>query len=175
MHHLAWDKARLLQKLRESYEYYYDIDDGDGGSGLPLVYRAVFHVRSEGYVLVKQAKIWAAESNEYAYVFCTPHLDEETVGRCMDYALEDGLPRIVPDSEHRESYIIALFVADVIDKEAANAIRSRKYYRSFRLGLWGWAALRTAAVGLEKELIVTNKAGNSLVSFFRKLLRSEKV
>ena len=151
---MAWDKARLLQKLRESYEYYYDIDDGDGGSGLPLVYRAVFHVRSEG---------------------CTPHLDEETVGRCMDYALEDGLPRIVPDSEHRESYIIALFVADVIDKEAANAIRSRKYYRSFRLGLWGWAALRTAAVGLEKELIVTNKAGNSLVNFFRKLLRSEKV
>ena len=135
----------------------------------------MFHVRSEGYVLVKQAKIWAAESNEYAYVFCTPHLDEETVGRCMDYALEDGLPRIVPDSEHRESYIIALFVADVIDKEAANAIRSRKYYRSFRLGLWVWAALRTAAVGLEKELIVTNKAGNSLVNFFRKLLRSEKV
>lgn len=35
---MAWDKARLLQKLRESYEYYYDIDDGDGGSGLPLVY-----------------------------------------------------------------------------------------------------------------------------------------
>lgn len=131
---MAWDKARLLQKLRESYEYYYDIDDGDGGSGLRSSIALCSTSAAEGYVLVKQAKIWAAESNEYAYVFCTPHLDEETVGRCMDYALEDGLPRIVPDSEHRESYIIALFVADVIDKEAANAIRSRKYYRSFRLG-----------------------------------------
>ena len=53
-----------MQKLRESYEYYYDIEDGDAGSGLPLEYRAEFRVRSEGYVLIKRAKIWAAETNE---------------------------------------------------------------------------------------------------------------
>ena len=58
-----------MQKLRESYEYYYDIEDGDAGSGLPLEYRAEFRVRSEGYVLIKRAKIWAAETNEYAISF----------------------------------------------------------------------------------------------------------
>ena len=172
---MAWDRAKLLEKLRESYEYYYDIEDGNADSGLPLLYTATFHVRSEGYVLIKKAKIWAAETNEYAYIFSVPVLDADTASRCMDFALEDGLPKIKPDPEHRESYIIALFVADVIEDEAAKIIRSRKFYKSFKLGLWGWSALRTAAVGLEKELIATNKAGSNLVSFFRKLLRSEKV
>lgn len=172
---MAWDRAELLDKLRASYEYYYDIADGDMGSELPLLYTATFHVRSEGYVLIKKAKIWAAETNEYAYIFSVPVLDAETASRCIEYALNDGFPKIAPYPEHRESYIIALFVADVIDEEAVKIIRSRKFYKSFKLGLWGWMALRTAAVGLEKELIVTNKAGGNLVSFFRKLLRSEKV
>ena len=103
-----------MQKLRESYEYYYDIEDGDAGSGLPLEYRAEFRVRSEGYVLIKRAKIWAAETNEYAYIFSVPVLDADTASKCIDYALGDGFPRITPNPEHRESYIIAVFVADVI-------------------------------------------------------------
>ena len=102
-------------------------------------------------------------------------LDAVTASRCIDFALEDGLPRVQPHPEHRESYIIALFVADVIDPEAQKIIRGRKFYKSFKFGLQGWVALRVAAVELEKELIETNKAGGNLVSFFRKLLRSEKV
>ncbi len=172
---MAWDKTRLMQKLRESYEYYYDIEDGDAGSGLPLEYRAEFRVRSEGYVLIKRAKIWAAETNEYAYIFSVPVLDADTASKCIDYALGDGFPRITPNPEHRESYIIAVFVADVIEAEALKIIRSRKFYKSFRFGLQGWSALKIAAVELEKELISTNKAGGNLVNFFRKLLRSEKV
>lgn len=172
---MAWDRAGLLEKLRESYEYYYDITEGDAETGLPLLYSAAFHVRSEGYILVKKAKIWAAETNEYAYIFSVPVLDAETASKCIEFALADGLPRVQPHPEHRESYIIALFVADVIDPEAQKIIRGRKFYKSFKFGLQGWVALKVAAVELEKELIETNKAGGNLVSFFRKLLRSEKV
>lgn len=75
---MAWNRAGLLDKLRESYEYYYDITEGDAGTGLPLLYSAAFHVRSEGYMLFKKAKIWAAETNEYAYIFSVPVLDAET-------------------------------------------------------------------------------------------------
>ena len=78
----------------------------------------------------------------------------------MDYALGDGLPRITPNPEHRESYIIAVFVADVIDKEALKTQSAAgSSTGASGLDFWGWSALRTAAVGLEKELISTNKAG----------------
>lgn len=169
------DRTAFLEKLRDSYEYYYNMAPGDGGSGLPMEFFADFHARDEGYVLVKRARIWAMESNEYVYVFSSPLIDRETAERCIDYALSDGEPRIVPHKEHKDSYIIAVFVADVIDSDAKNEIRSRKFDKSYKMGLEGWAGLKTAAVELERECITTNRAGSSLTKFLKKLLRSEKV
>lgn len=174
---LAKERAAFLEKLRSAYEYYYNVYDPEpaGDEARPLVFRAEFHARDEGYVLTKKLKLWGAESNEYVYLFSTPHLDAETAARCLDFAQADGLPRVTPHPEHKDSYIIAVFVADVIDPEAQSLIRSRRYEKSYKFGLQGWCALRTAAVELEKELVVTNKAGGNLVKFFKKLLRSENV
>ncbi len=163
----------FLSTLLNSYEYYYSITEGDADSGLPLAFRAEFHARDEGYVLIKKAKIWAAESNEYVYVFSVPELDLKTAESCMDYALADGLPRIEPHPEHKDSYIIAIFLADVIQAEAARAIRRRKYHKDYKFGMLGWSSMKTAAVELEKEMVLTNKMGRNLKKFFKKLLRSE--
>lgn len=174
---MAKDRQTFLDRLRDSYEYYYTVEPTEGGTenGLPLVFRAEFHARDEGYVLVKKAKIWAAESNEYVYVFSVPHLDVETAESCLDYALSDGMPRIQPHPEHKDSYIIAVFVADVIDPAAEKAVRSRRFDKSFKFGFMGWAALMTATVELGKEMVFTNKMGRKLEKHFKKLLRSEKV
>ena len=98
---LAIDRQKFLERLRGSYEYYYEVAEGDADSGLPLLFYADFHVNDVGYVLVKSAKIWAMESNEYVYVFSAPRFDPETVHRCLDFALADGEPRIVPHKEHK--------------------------------------------------------------------------
>jgi hypothetical protein len=172
---LPKERTGYLEKLKDSYQYYYNVVPGDGGSGLPLEFFADFHARDEGYVLVKRARIWAMESNEYVYIFSAPTFDRDMAARCLDYAMADGEPRIVPHKEHKDSYIIAVFVADVIDSDAIKEIRSRKFDKSFRMGLDGWAGLKTAAVELERECITTNRVGSSLTKFLKKLLRSEKV
>ncbi|MEG1633743.1 MAG: hypothetical protein RR314_06780 [Oscillospiraceae bacterium] len=172
---MSIDRAAFLEKLKDSYEYYYNIIPGDADSGLPLFLKADFHARDEGYVIIKRAKIWASESNEYVYVFSAPSFDKEDVSKCLDYALADGEPRVVPHKEHKDSYIIAVFVADVISSEAKKEIRARKFDKSYKLGLEGWLALKTAAIELERECITTNRVGSSLTKFFKKLLRSEKV
>ena len=168
-------RERFLEKLNDSYSYYYDVVEGEAGSGLPLIFMAEFHARDEGYVLVKRARIWAAESNEYAYIFSVPVLDEETAEKCLDYTLEDAVPRIKPHREHKDSYIIAVFVADVISPEAEKAICLRTYEKSFKFGLEGWSTLKTAAVDLEKGVVRTNKAGANIQKTLKKLLRSERV
>lgn len=171
---MAKDRLSLLGRLKDSYEYYYEITDGDADSGLPLMFYGEFHARDQGYVLIKSAKIWAAESNEYAYVFSTPHLNGETAAKCLAYAVEDGFPRVAPHKEHRDSYIIAVFLADVIDSDAEKLIRGCKHEKTYKFGFEGWSSLKAAAVDLERELITTNKAGANLQTFFKKLLRSEK-
>lgn len=162
-----------MSKLLESYEYYYNILENDVESDLPIAFRAEFHARDEGYVLIKKAKIWAAESNEYVYVFSVPNLDAQMAERCMDYALEDGLPKVEPHPEHKDSYIIAVFLADIISPEAQKAIRGRKFHKDYKFGMMGWSSMKTAAVELEKEMVLTNKMGGNLEKFFKKLLRSE--
>ncbi len=169
------DRQAALEKLKTSYGYYYELEEGSGESGLPLAFFGQFHARDEGYVLIKSAKIWFAESNEYIYLFSAPHMDGETVERCLDHVMEDVLPRIKPFKHHRDSYIIAVFLADVIDAEAQKIIRDRRFYKSFKFGLEGWSSLKTAGAELERELITTNRAGRDLKKFLKKLLRSEKV
>lgn len=168
------DRSSFLSRVRDSYERYYDIADGDLDSGLPMLFFADFHARDEGYVLVKRAKIWAMESNEYVYLFTAPRIDTETAKKCLDFALDDGQKRIKPHREHRDSYIIAIFVADVIDVDAEKEIKKRRFDKSYKFGLEGWAGLKTAAVDLERECIATNSIGGSMKKLFKKLLRSEK-
>ncbi len=165
----------FFQKLQDSYEYYYNVIEQEPTEEVPLLLEADFHARDEGYVLIKRAKIWSAESNEYVYVFSAPSIDRETAARCLDLALERGNAQIVPHKEHKSSYIIAVFVADVIDPAAEREICSRSYDISHKRGLYGWTTLKTVAVALEGEWIKTNKAGKNLKPFYKKLLRSEKV
>lgn len=174
---MSLGRAAFLEKLKDSYDYYYEIKyfDTEQTGALPLVMSAESHIRDEGYVLVKSAKIWAAESNEYVYVFSAPSLDRDTVCRCIDHALAEGGAKIKPHPEHKNSFIIAVFVADKIDPDARTEINKRKFDKSYKMGFQGWSALKTAAVDIEKEMITVNKAGEDQKKFFKKLLRSEKV
>ncbi|NCB50459.1 MAG: hypothetical protein EOM54_01070 [Clostridia bacterium] len=174
---MSFDRAAFLDKLRDSYEYYYDVKtlDPDENSDVPLVISAEFHARDEGYVLTKQVKIWAAESNEYVFIFSAPSFDGDTACHCIDYALADGMARIKPHSEHRNSFIIAIFIADAFDFTVQKEICKRKFDKSYKMGFHGWSALKTAAVDIEKEMIATNRPGEDIGKFLKKLLRSEKV
>jgi hypothetical protein len=174
---LPFDRAAFLEKLKASYDYYYEIKyfDTEQTGALPLVMSAESHIRDEGYVLVKSAKIWAAESNEFVYVFSAPSLDKAMVARCIDQAIADGEAKINPHPEHKNSFIIAVFVADWIDPDAQTEIRKRKFGKSYKMGFHGWSTLKTAAVDIKKEMITVNKAGEDQKKFFKKLLRSEKV
>lgn len=174
---MSFDRAAFLDKLRDSYEYYYNVEthDPDESSGVPLAISAEFHARDEGYVLTKKAKIWAAESNEYVFIFSAPSFDQDTACHCIDYALTDGTARIKPHSEHKNSFIIAIFVADELNFPVQKEICSRKFDRSYKMGFHGWSALKTATIDMEKEMIATNRLGEDIGKFLKKLLRSEKV
>ena len=174
---MSFDRAAFLDKLRDSYEYYYNVKthEPDENDDLPLAISAEFHARDEGYVLVKKAKIWAAESNEYVFIFSAPSFNSETACRCIDYAIANCTDRIKPHSEHRSSFIIAVFVADNIDFSVQKEICRRKFDKSYKFGFHGWSTLKTATIDLEKEMIATNKPGEDIGKFLKKLLRSEKV
>ena len=74
-------REEALDKLCHSYSGYFDVVRHEEPKGY-LVAEAGLHIHSEKYVLVKAAKLWEADNNEYVYIFSAPVLTKEIFEQC---------------------------------------------------------------------------------------------
>ena len=74
-------REEALDKLCHSYSGYFDVVRHEEPKG-HLVAEAGLHIHSEKYVLVKAAKLWEADNNEYVYIFSVPVLTKEIFEQC---------------------------------------------------------------------------------------------
>ena len=169
--HLIKDRSVILERLFGSYNGWYDVLPGDMGSGLPLEALCVYRSRSEKYVLSKKAKLWAVEVNDYLYLYSMPKLEKEQAEACVSFAIGDALPRVKPHNEHMYSFITAMFVADEAEKDALKFIRWRKFNKSYKLSMYGSSPLKTAALDIGGEKIVTNNMGRDLRKQIRNICK----
>lgn len=163
------ERAEFLEKLSDSYSAYYDLHPEIEADGLPLVFRADYYSRSERYWLSKSIPIWGNETNEFAYIFSAPSFDTELAGKCIDFALNDGLPRVKPHKEHQYTHVKVILVADDFDAKTLAYVRKRRFSKSYKFSLHGFTELKTAAVSLKEKKAHPNAAGHELADYFRKL------
>ena len=156
------DRLVILDRFLDLYKSSYNILSGNIASELPLKAVCQHHTRSEKYVLSKKAKLWAVEVNDYLYLFSMPKLDKEQAQVCISFSIKDALPRVKPHSEHMYSFITAVFVADEVEKDALAFIRRCRFNKSYKLGFYGSSPLKTAALDIAQEKIVTNNMGSDL-------------
>jgi hypothetical protein len=102
------------------------------------------------------------EVNDYLYLFSMPKLEKEDAEACVLFSIEDALPRVKPHKEHMYSFITAVFVADETGQDALKYVRRRRFTKSYRLGFYGSSPLKTAALDIGQEKIVTNNMGRDL-------------
>ena len=159
---LIKDRSAILDRFINTYRSSYDIFNGDMASGLPLEAVCQHHTRSEKYVLLKKAKLWAVEVNDYLYLFSVPKLEKEQVEACILFSIEDALPRVKSHNEHMYSFITAVFLADAAEQDALRHVKRRRFNKSYKLGIYGSSPLKTAALDIGQEKIVTNNMGRDL-------------
>ena len=174
---MAIERSLFLEIVKDAYSAYYSIVDDAQAPDLPLAFRADYKSRDEQYFFVKSANIWGNEKNEYAYVFSAPEIDPATAQKCLDWALQDMLPRVKPHKEHQYTNCKAVFITDSLSEETALTVKKSKFSKSYGfLSTQGYTELIAAAVDLSTEAVVTNRVGHGLEDFFRKLfaLRHEE-
>ena len=174
---MAIERSLFLEIVKDAYSAYYSIVDDAQAPDLPLTFRADYKSRDEQYFFVKSANIWGNEKNEYAYVFSAPEIDPATAQKCLDWALQDMLPRVKPHKEHQYTNCKAVFITDSLSDETAQTVKKSKFSKSYGfLSTQGYTELIAAAVDLSTEAVVTNRVGHGLEDFFRKLfaLRHEE-
>lgn len=163
-------KEECLERLLDSYSAYFDIVRDVKAEEITFDAAAAFHSRSERYVLVKKAQIWAAEMNEYVYFSVVDTLDLETFIKLYKKALSNGLEQIKPHKEHMYSYVTLIVLTDNVTEEAAKEIRRVNYHKNYLLSFHGWMEFHTAVIQCSTGDIISNKQGKALVKSFNKLL-----
>ena len=174
---MAIERSLFLEIVKDAYSAYYSIVPAEEEGELPLVFRADYKSRDEQYFFVKSANIWGNEKNEYAYVFSAPGIDAVTAQKCLDWALQDMLPRVKPHKEHQYTNCKVVFITDTLSQETAQTVKKSKFSKSYGfLSTLGYTELIAAAVDLSTEKVVTNRVGHGLEDFFGKLfaLRHEE-
>lgn len=161
-------REQFIEVLKDAYSAYYNLHENIQ-TDLPLIFRADYMNQDETYFLVKSAKIWVNEKNEYAYVFSAPCFDPAAIKACVDYALADGLPRVKPHKDHQCTNIKVVFLADRADEAVRRAVKKLSFTKNYRFGLWGYTNLLAGITDLAEQKTVTNGPGHELAPFFRKL------
>lgn len=169
----ARSREELLERMLRGYEAYFDIERvTEGPDGLPLAAKCRFYVHSEKYVLVKKAKLWDADSNEYVYIFSMPELTKELYLRCLQYAYDEGMKLIDPKPGHMYSYITPVFLCDTCTPEAERALKRCRIYKSFHFSWYGWMNVHTAAIIRDGNRVATNRMGRANAKFMKSILDS---
>ena len=158
-----------LALMLQQYEPYFDITTYDDDT--PLKNQCVFHSRSEKYVLSKKAQLWAAETNEYLYIFSVPALTSDAFIDCRDRALALGMELVQPHSEHMYSYITAIILYDEAEENALLTLQQYKKSQNFKFSLHGWMEYRIAAVNVHTHAISANKSGKDVKQFLQNISR----
>ena len=168
-------KQMYLEQLLSSYQSYFDILKGVSLDGRDYAATATFHSRSEKYILVKKAQLWAMETNEYTYFSFADKLTLDEFSSLKDDVLANGFTKIKPHSEHMYSYISMVIIADEVPEDVLRAIKKAKYHKKFMMSLQGWMDLRIAVLDVGRGKLYSNAKGKDMLPLMQDVLDSVAV
>ena len=168
--------SEALDQVLEAYKRYYTTNRETPTA--PFDAEAVFDMHGEQYFLIKSAKLTDIDSREYAYFKTTQELTQEDLDNWDKIAWESGMAKVQPSSSHRNTDVALVIIAEHMSPEMAKAVRKKKHYQSYALGLKGWSNYRVIAIGLSDGNIAYNRQGESLKKTLRNIksfsLKGEK-
>ncbi len=154
-----------LEQLLPSYRQYYDISYEPHGS---FAATARFYTHGEQYLLIRAAKMWEMDSNEFVYFLTADALSADRLSACIEEAWADAMPQVQPSETHRNSDVTVVVLTPLLDPDARRLLKRTHRSKSYRHGLQGWSNLRLGAIELSDGRISTNRHGADL----KKLLRN---
>ncbi|MGM0396226.1 MAG: hypothetical protein ACQEP4_04135 [Bacillota bacterium] len=156
----------LEKKLIRSFDIYRDYEIDEKKYDL----FARYHLRAEKYFLVKSAKIYGMESNEYILVKKVENLDNRGI-EIFKNSMIGSIDKLVElHDEHMSSIITGVILTDKplneIDDDVLKKISRFKYHKGFSFGLKGWVDIRLLLVSLNDGSNIANKKGKEVSEIY---------
>ncbi|MBR1477984.1 MAG: hypothetical protein IJ608_08510 [Lachnospiraceae bacterium] len=150
----------LFEKFLDSYSVYYNVNRDSAKE--PFDAEAVFYNNEQQYFLVKAAKISEMNTAEFAFFKTVDILDKERLIEYDKLAWNEGMSRVKPDSNHKNSDVVLIIIADRIEEDAKALIKKLKHSKNYRFSLWGFSNYRLVAVESSSNTACFNRQGSIL-------------
>lgn len=165
-------KQEVFEKILKTYLNYFTIQNDVKINGISYNAIAEFHSRGEKYFMIKKAKLWAAETNEYVYFIICENLDAETLNILFSEVIKYSLTKIKPHSEHMFSNISLVIITDQSKQDVLKDAAKLSFKKNFKFSLHGWAEFRVALLDVSERKITTNSSGKEIGKNFKKSLKN---
>ena len=166
------ERSELLEKVIQGYAPYYDIERAEDEQDL-LRGTAAYHEHGSGYLLSKKAVLYTADKHEYVWFFSVPVLTKELFQNCLDRVLAEGMPKVDPKPGHMSTNLVAIFLCDEAEDEAAAAAKKCRIRKSFQFSLRGWMEVQTVVVDLRRDAVTQNACAGNTAKFLKNLLHPQ--
>ena len=162
----------LLEKLLDSYEIYYNIKREDVEP--PFDAEAHFFAKNEQYFLMQSAKLSEMQASEFVYFIKRADLDGDELEGLSKTAWERGMARVEPNPDHKSSDVILIVITEKISDGIRKKIRSCRFSKSYKLGLWGFSNYKLAVIEASTGDAVYNGQGRALKSTMQRIFAPDK-
>ena len=157
------DYQTYLDNIENKLKAYFDIYRNYSIKGYEYDLFAKYHMKTERYILVKKAVIYAMENNEYCLIKHIDHIDEHKLNAFTSSLIEAIDELIKLDENHMSSIITGVLVTDNRPSDdVIRQVKKFKYHKGFAFGLRGWVDIRLIMVTMADNYIVTNKKGKEV-------------
>lgn len=158
----------MTQKALHLYEGYYDICTDHPAA--PFAAEATFRLDGANYFLMKSAVIARQESCEFVFFAEEEMLTRQRLEELDEISWREGVSRIHPHSEHRNSDVTLVVIAGCVEQDAQKCAKKLRHYKSYKFGLWGWTNYRVIILDESQRQMTYNRQGESLRNLFRQII-----
>lgn len=136
----------------------------------PLLAHCTRHQKRQRYFFTKKLPLWRAQRHEFTYLFHVELLDFNSMARCLDTALEQGMAQIKPGQEHRRWTLSVILLCDQAHPDALERLEQFRRVCAYKLGFHGRMQARAVAVDASTGELTHSRRGKPLAHFVRSLM-----
>lgn len=154
-----------LERLLPRFEAYYKVLRGEDAAE-PFDAEAFFAAKDEHYAFFRNVKFAEADSKEYIFFAACSELSLQEAQRLDEAAWNEGLSRVVPGPEHRNTDIGFILIADRVDPAVFTYFKKLRRHKSYKHMFHGWSNYRAVVMETSSGQTACNRLGQDWKTLF---------
>jgi len=165
--------TNYFEKLKQSYSTAFDITTPYHHNNREFLGYGFFYNNSKKFVLVKEAKLWEANSFEHILFMKEYNFSKDTLDEAHQLMSDYMDPILIrkghkyPEADHMYSFLtIVILTNKDISPDLEKQIKNFKFKKNYLFTIRGYAQGRLVVVNPNEKVFIANRASESLKTLY---------